>query len=62
MICVLDSESGLCMGCRRSLDEISGWGRLDDAERQRIMDALPARTLPPAAEERLAKMLRRRTA
>lgn len=62
MICVLDGESGYCMGCKRTLDEIAGWGRLDDAARQRIMDELDDRKLPPAAEERLAKMTRRKTA
>jgi predicted Fe-S protein YdhL (DUF1289 family) len=42
-VCVVDGESGLCLGCRRTLAEIAGWARLTDAERERIMGELPAR-------------------
>jgi predicted Fe-S protein YdhL (DUF1289 family) len=35
---------GLCVGCLRTLDEISRWASLTDAERARIMrDVLPQR-------------------
>jgi len=42
-ICTLDSRTGLCLGCGRTLDEIAAWSRMSDDERRRIMDALPAR-------------------
>jgi predicted Fe-S protein YdhL (DUF1289 family) len=42
-VCTVDGESGLCLGCLRTLPEIAGWARLDEAERQRIMAELPAR-------------------
>ncbi len=42
-ICTLDARSGLCLGCGRSIDEISRWGSMDAAERARIMDELPSR-------------------
>ena len=42
-ICLIDGESGLCMGCQRTLPEVASWGRLTDAERAEIMAALPAR-------------------
>lgn len=42
-VCVVDGESGLCMGCYRKLNEVAAWGRLDDAERNVIMAALPDR-------------------
>ena len=42
-VCVVDGESGLCMGCYRKLNEVAAWGRLDDAERDAIMAALPDR-------------------
>ncbi len=42
-VCVVDGESGLCLGCHRMLKEIAGWARLDEAERTRITAALPAR-------------------
>ncbi|WP_019996363.1 DUF1289 domain-containing protein [Aureimonas ureilytica] len=42
-ICVLDPQSGWCVGCGRTLDEIAGWGSLSEAERLAVMDGLPAR-------------------
>jgi len=42
-ICLIDGESGLCMGCQRTLPEVASWTRLTDAERAEIMAALPAR-------------------
>lgn len=42
-VCVVDGESGLCLGCFRRLNEVAGWARLTDAERERIMAELPAR-------------------
>ena len=45
-ICRLD-ERGLCLGCRRTLDEIARWGAMSEAERLRCMqEVLPQR--PPA--------------
>jgi len=42
-VCIVDGESGLCLGCHRTLGEIAGWSRLSDGERQQISAALPAR-------------------
>jgi uncharacterized protein len=42
-VCVVDGESGLCMGCYRRLNEVAGWARLSDAEREAIMAELPSR-------------------
>jgi predicted Fe-S protein YdhL (DUF1289 family) len=42
-VCVVDGESGLCMGCYRELSEVARWARLTDGERAAIMAALPAR-------------------
>jgi predicted Fe-S protein YdhL (DUF1289 family) len=42
-VCVVDGESGLCLGCRRTLPEIAGWSRLTDAEREAVMADLPGR-------------------
>jgi uncharacterized protein len=42
-VCVVDGESGLCLGCHRTLAEVAGWSKLTDAERASIMAALPAR-------------------
>jgi uncharacterized protein len=48
-VCVLDPASGYCRGCFRTIAEIAAWGGLGRAERQRILDALPARRLLPPA-------------
>jgi uncharacterized protein len=42
-VCVVDGESGLCMGCYRQLSEVAGWTKLTDAGRARIMAELPSR-------------------
>jgi predicted Fe-S protein YdhL (DUF1289 family) len=42
-VCVVDGESGLCLGCQRTLAEVAGWSKLTDDERAAIMAALPAR-------------------
>lgn len=42
-ICVIHPAARLCTGCLRTIDEITAWGRMSPAERQAIMDTLPAR-------------------
>ena len=43
MVCAVDGESGLCLGCFRPLKEIAGWRSLSDAERAAVMAELPSR-------------------
>jgi hypothetical protein len=42
-LCVVDGESGLCMGCFRSLPEVGRWGKMSDIERAEIMAGLSRR-------------------
>jgi predicted Fe-S protein YdhL (DUF1289 family) len=42
-VCVVDGESGLCLGCYRKLSEVAGWTGFTPEERDRIMSELPAR-------------------
>ena len=42
-LCVIDSESGLCAGCGRTLGEIGGWLGFSEAERRAVIDTLPSR-------------------
>jgi len=42
-VCVVDGESGLCLGCFRTLGEIGRWSRLTDGERETIMAELSSR-------------------
>ena len=50
-VCKMDSTSGLCLGCGRTLDEIARWGSMREHERATIMQAL---------EERKATLLKTR--
>lgn len=42
-VCVVDGESGLCLGCYRRLNEVAAWARLSEAEREAILAELPDR-------------------
>ncbi len=42
-VCVVDGESGLCLGCFRTLSEVAGWTRLTADSRARVMADLPGR-------------------
>ncbi|MFK8329170.1 DUF1289 domain-containing protein [Pseudomonas sp. BJa5] len=35
-ICALD-EADICTGCQRSAQEITRWGRMDNAERRQVL-------------------------
>jgi predicted Fe-S protein YdhL (DUF1289 family) len=42
-VCAVSGQTGLCIGCGRTLAEIAGWGGLDEERRHAIMAELPAR-------------------
>lgn len=42
-ICVLEPETGFCIGCGRTRDEISNWLVLNASQRRHIMQTLPER-------------------
>ncbi|MGB0681177.1 MAG: DUF1289 domain-containing protein [Magnetovibrionaceae bacterium] len=35
-VCVMDEKIGLCQGCQRTIDEITRWGTMAPAERDRV--------------------------
>jgi predicted Fe-S protein YdhL (DUF1289 family) len=41
-LCTLDRE-GFCIGCRRSIDEISRWSSMSAAQRQRVLETVEQR-------------------
>jgi uncharacterized protein len=45
-ICRMDAATGLCSGCLRTIDEISGWSRYSDAEKRAIWQLIAARRGP----------------
>lgn len=42
-ICSMDPQSGLCLGCARTLDEIARWSQSSIPERRRVLSQLPQR-------------------
>lgn len=54
-LCVIHPEERLCVGCMRTIEEISGWSRLSPAARAEIIDDLPARA-PRLAKRRGGRM------
>lgn len=43
LVCVIDGDTGLCLGCARTLDEIAGWSSMDDHQRREVIASLAAR-------------------
>ncbi|MEM7422854.1 MAG: DUF1289 domain-containing protein [Pseudomonadota bacterium] len=43
-VCLIDPASRLCLGCKRTAEEISRWSRMSHEERAEIRAALPARS------------------
>lgn len=42
-VCVMHEPSGHCIGCGRTLDEITLWSVLDDDDKRAVWALLPAR-------------------
>lgn len=42
-ICRMDAATGLCEGCRRTIDEIAAWGSLDDDGKRAVWRRIEAR-------------------
>ena len=59
-VCVVNPSTGLCLGCGRSIDEISRWSRMTPEERREITAALPGRN--PAGASRRGGAAARRAA
>jgi predicted Fe-S protein YdhL (DUF1289 family) len=45
----MDTRTGLCEGCLRTLDEIAAWSVLDDAAKRAVWKLLPQRRATLAA-------------
>lgn len=42
-ICVVHPEAKICIGCHRTIEEISQWGRMEAAERAEVRAQLQGR-------------------
>jgi predicted Fe-S protein YdhL (DUF1289 family) len=56
-LCVVHPEARICVGCFRSIDEISRWSRMTHEERATVMAELPGRA-PTLAKRRGGRMAR----
>jgi len=57
--CVIHPEARLCVGCLRSIDEITAWSRMSPETRREVMAELPERR--PALTRRRGGRRRTRT-
>ena len=42
-VCTMDPSSGLCIGCRRTLEEIALWSAMTQEERRRVLERVESR-------------------
>ncbi|MEZ5798436.1 MAG: DUF1289 domain-containing protein [Paracoccaceae bacterium] len=56
-LCVVHPEERLCVGCYRSIEEISAWSRMTPEARSAVMADLPSRA-PRLAKRRGGRMAR----
>jgi len=36
-VCKIDYESGYCIGCNRTIEEITNWGCFNDSQKKKIL-------------------------
>ena len=51
-VCVVDLDTGHCIGCGRSRSEIASWPSLDTDEKQNVIANLPVRLSEMTAKRR----------
>ena len=39
-VCKIDYESGYCLGCNRTIEEITNWSSLSDSEKKKIFQRI----------------------
>ena len=55
-VCTLDARRELCLGCGRTIDEITRWATMNASERTRVIGELPARLVACNAAKAAAAM------
>jgi hypothetical protein len=53
-VCTLETRSGLCLGCGRTIKEIARWSAMTVEERRLVMTELPSRLAAAAAPQNAA--------
>ncbi len=46
-VCMMDTDNGYCLGCKRTLNEIAGWVTYPDAKRLKVLKRVTRREVPP---------------
>lgn len=46
-LCQVHPQTRLCIGCKRSIDEITNWSRYSDAQRAQLMQEIETRQAHP---------------
>ena len=49
--CDFDSDTGLCRGCLRTMDEIAEWATMGPEQRLAVLSAVEERELAGAADD-----------
>ena len=44
-ICTIDRDSGECIGCGRTVEEVSNWANFDNLKKKQILENLNARKM-----------------
>ena len=44
-ICTIDRDSGECIGCGRTIEEVSNWTNFDNLKKKQILENLNARKM-----------------
>ncbi|MEL6662679.1 MAG: DUF1289 domain-containing protein [Pseudomonadota bacterium] len=52
-VCAIDGQTGWCLGCGRSLEEIARWVALGAPGRDRVLGELPGRMKQLTAQGKL---------
>ena len=65
LLCSIEETTGYCHGCGRTIEEISNWLTMSDAERDALMNVelpkrMEGRVRPPRRETRRQRMARER--
>jgi len=45
-VCKMDPQTGWCLGCQRTIQEIAAWARMSDEAKRAVWALLPARRAP----------------
>jgi predicted Fe-S protein YdhL (DUF1289 family) len=57
-VCKIDYESGYCIGCKRTIEEITNWSIFNDSQKKKIQQKLKVRTLLNKKYFLLIKMIK----